>query len=68
MAMMYLSGDGGDTDFYKQNLEELGLFQNVDPYRVFDIKDNMRILEELRQGGISNLDEKTKVDSMLRSV
>ena len=36
---MYINGDGGDTGIYQNNLQELGLFQDVDPSKVFDLKD-----------------------------
>ena len=52
MALMFLSGDGGDTDLYKENLAELGLFQNIDPSRIFDIKD-----AEKFEGNIANFTE-----------
>ena len=63
MALMFLSGDGGDTDIYKENLAELGLFQNIDPSRVFDIKD-----AEKFEGNFDNLDEQTKLEFMMRGV
>ena len=36
MALMFLNGDGGNTGVYKENLAELGLFQGIDPDRIFE--------------------------------
>ena len=39
-VMMYVAGEGGETGTYQQNLEELGLFQDVDASNVFNLEDS----------------------------
>ena len=46
--MMYIAGDGGETGTYQENLEELGLFQDLDASKVFN-------LEETTEHSVDNL-------------
>ena len=39
-VMMYVAGEGGETQTYRDNLQELGLFQDIDPSNVFKLEDS----------------------------
>ena len=39
-VMMYVAGEGGETGTYQENLNELGLFQDVDASNVFNVEDS----------------------------
>ena len=38
-VMMYVAGEGGETETYRENLDELGLFKNTDPSNIFNLED-----------------------------
>ena len=42
-VMMYVAGEGGETQTYRDNLQELGLFQDIDPSSVFKLEDSTEL-------------------------
>ena len=66
---MFVAGDGGNTQTYRENLEEIGLFQTLDPSNIFSddqtSESSMQFMMAKVEGAISQFGEND--DSMFHA-